>query len=312
MKKFLSTIDITREEWLRARKKGITGTDAAAIVGVSPFKSAVDVFIDKKTPEPEIVDNERLRLGRDLENYVASRFEEETSLKLKKTDAIYQSDENKFQLADFDRFVEGENAIVELKTVSPYAADEWLDKVPIYYQFQCQHYLAVSDANCCYIAALILGQDFIIRKINREPQVIQALTDFEKDFWENNILNGVIPEPNGSDACAQAISGLYPHQNDENSVDLNSYSDLLAERQELDEQIKKLTCQKNQIDQKIKLELKNSPYGFSENFKVSWKETKQTKFDVSEFKNTHPELYNNFLKTTSTRRFLIKNIGGKK
>lgn len=312
MKKFLSTIDITREDWLRARKKGITGTDAAAIVGVSPFKSAVDVFIDKKTEEPEIVDNERLRLGRDLEEYVASRFEEETSLKLKKTEAIYQSDENDFQLADFDRFVEGENSIVELKTVSPYVAHEWLDSVPIYYQFQCQHYLAVSGVECCYIAALVLGQDFIIRKINREPKVIQSLTDFEKDFWENNILNNVLPEPNGSESCGQAITELFPKEIGENSVDLNGFSDLLAERQELDEQIKKLTCQKNQIDQKIKLELKTNPYGFSENFKVSWKETNQTKFDVSKFKNKHPELYNNFLKTTSTRRFLIKNTGGKK
>lgn len=309
MRKFLSTIDITREEWLKARKKGITGTDVAAIAGLSPYKSAVAVWLEKTMPNVEAEeDNERLRLGRDLEEYVARRFEEATNLKLKKTDAIYQSDINDFQLADFDRFVEGENAIVELKTVSPFCIKNWNNgNVPLNYQMQCQHYLSVSGFDCCYIAALIFGQDFIIRKINREDKVIDLINNLEKKFWFENVINGTIPIPDGSDDCDKTINELFnTNINNEQEIDLNDYANLLNERQELDDQIKTLTNKKNQIDQKIKLRLKNNSLGFAENFKVSWKESKQNKFDVNSFKEQHPDLYSQFVKTTSIRRFLIK------
>lgn len=68
-------------------------------------------------------------------------------------------------LADFDRLIVGEKAGLECKTVSPYSADKWSDgKIPMHYQMQVQHYLAVSGYECWYIAALIFGRDFIIRK----------------------------------------------------------------------------------------------------------------------------------------------------
>lgn len=308
MRKFLSTIDITREEWLKARKKGITGTDAPAIAGLVPYKNAASVWLDKTKETVENVDNERLRQGRDFEEYVAERFQEETKLTLKKTDAIYQSDLNDFQLADFDRFVESEDAIVEIKTVSPFRAKEWANgNVPLNYQLQCQHYLSVSGAKCCYIAALIFGQEFIIRRIIREDKVIAIVNDFEKKFWFENVLKGIIPEPDGSDEYEKVINDFYSASIvNESPIDLNNCSNLLLERQELEKQIKDLTQKKDQIDQKIKLQLKENSFGISDNFQVSWRAHEQNKFDVKSFKTEHPDLYKQFLKTTSIRRFLIK------
>ena len=75
MKRFVNTADLDKTEWLRARKMGITGTDAGAIVGMNPYKSSFSVYQEKVTPEVEAdVDNERMREGRDLEEYVARRF----------------------------------------------------------------------------------------------------------------------------------------------------------------------------------------------------------------------------------------------
>ena len=158
MRRFVSTAGLSKEEWLKYRKMGITGTDAGAICGLNPYVSAFQVYQDKITEETENQDNESMRQGRDLEEYVAQRFMEETGFRVRKANAIFQNEEHSIMLADFDRLIVGQNAGLECKTVSPYSADKWSDgAVPVHYQMQVQHYLATSGYDCWYIAALIFG-----------------------------------------------------------------------------------------------------------------------------------------------------------
>ena len=74
MKKLVSTLDLSKEEWLRYRKQGIGGSDAGAICGFNPYRSAMQVYYDKTSDEIEDIDNEAMRQGRELEDYVAQRF----------------------------------------------------------------------------------------------------------------------------------------------------------------------------------------------------------------------------------------------
>ena len=78
MKKLVSTLNLPREEWLRYRKQGIGGSDAGAICGFNPYRTAMQVYYDKTSNEIENIDNEAMRQGRELEEYVAKRFVEET------------------------------------------------------------------------------------------------------------------------------------------------------------------------------------------------------------------------------------------
>ena len=102
------TKDMTREEWLTLRKQGIGGSDAGAVCGLNPYVSPIDVYMDKSTvviPEQDR-DNEAMRLGRDLEQYVAERFCEETGLKVRRSNNMYVHPEYPFMLADVDRLIE--------------------------------------------------------------------------------------------------------------------------------------------------------------------------------------------------------------
>ncbi len=109
-------------------------------------------------------------------------------------------------LADFDRLIVGQKAGLECKTVSAYSSDKWQDgKIPLHYLMQVQHYLAVSGFDCWYIAALIMGKEFIVRKIERDEELITYLTTIEKNFWYGNVLEKVMPNPDGTEACSQAI-----------------------------------------------------------------------------------------------------------
>ena len=124
MKRLVSTLNLSKEDWLRYRKCGITGTDAGAILGLNPYRSAFQVYHDKISDTIENIDNEAMRQGRDLENYVAQRFTEAIGLKVRRANAIYQSEKHPLLLADFDRLIVGQNAkrfLRSLRTSGPMA-----------------------------------------------------------------------------------------------------------------------------------------------------------------------------------------------
>ena len=89
MEKLISTAGMEREEWLRQRKNGIGGSDAGAVCGLNPYVSPVQVYLDKISDKISDYDNEAMRQGRDLEEYVARRFTEATGKKVRRANMIY-------------------------------------------------------------------------------------------------------------------------------------------------------------------------------------------------------------------------------
>ena len=146
--------DLSREEWLKLRKTGIGGSDAGSICGMNPYSNAMKVFHDKTSDTTEEQqDNEAIRQGHDLEEYVAQRFMEETGLKVRRSNFMYRNLEYPFMIADVDRLVIGEDAGLECKTASAYNADKWKDgEIPLHYIMQCYHYMAVTGKRTWYIA----------------------------------------------------------------------------------------------------------------------------------------------------------------
>lgn len=133
---------------------GIGGSDAGAICGRNPYASLMSVYYDKTREDTADCDNESMRQGRDLEAYVAQRFKEATGKKVRRSNIMYQSEEYPFMLANVDRLVVGELAGLECKTASAYSADKWKDdNIPVHYQIQCHHYMAVTEAKAWYLAS---------------------------------------------------------------------------------------------------------------------------------------------------------------
>ncbi len=309
MRRVVDTRTISHEEWLRYRKCGLTGTDAGAIIGMNPYSSAFKVYQDKTTDEIEIFDNESMRQGRDLEDYVANRFMEETNLKVRRANAIYAHDTYDFLMGNFDRLVVGQKAGLECKTVGAYSADKWKDgKIPFHYQLQCQHYLAVSGYDSWYIAALILGRELIIQKIERDEELIQNLIAVEKRFWEDHVLARVIPEPDGSDNYTEMISKLYYHAEQDKEIMLPQLEHELERREELLELEAKIKKEKEQIEQRVKMEMQDASYAKSNTFQISWKNSETNRLDGKRLKEEKPDLYGNYCRTSSSRRFLVKKI----
>ena len=306
MKKLVSVEGLKKQEWLLYRKNGITGTDAGAIVGMNPYKSAFAVYQDKISDEIEEFDNEAMRQGRDLEEYVAKRFVEETGLKVRRANAIYQNEKYPFMLADFDRLLVGQKAGLECKTVSPYVADKWKDgKMPLHYQMQVQHYLAVSGFSCWYIAAVVLGKEFIVRKIERDEEIIRLLITIEKRFWEENVKKHIMPEPDGTTNCSEQIAKLYKKADAQKTVELYGYDSILQRRADLIELIEKMEKEKAAIEQKIKMKMQDATYGITNDFKISWSMFETKRLDTKKLKKEKPDIYEQYLRSVNNRRFIV-------
>lgn len=289
------------------RKTGIGGSDAGSICGVNPYSSAIKVFKDKVSGEIGEENNEAIRIGHDLEDYVAKRFTEASGLKVRKSNYMYRSVEHPFMIADVDRLVVGEDAGLECKTASAYNADKWKDgDIPLHYVMQCYHYMLVTGKRTWYIAAVILGKEFTYRKLEWDDELISRLVAVEKDFWQNHVMKGVIPPPDGSKACDEVIKQYFHTAKKASSVRLVGFDEKLKRREEILDYISELQEEQKQIEQEVKLYMGDNEFANSENFCVSWKNIDSTKLDAKRIKSERPELYADYGKVSHSRRFEVR------
>lgn len=302
-----ATANMTNEEWLALRKTGIGGSDAGTVCGLNPYSSPVKLFHDKTGGEIEELDNEAVRQGHDLEEYVAQRFTEATGLKVRRSNYMYRSLEYPFMIADVDRLVVGEDAGLECKTASAYSADKWKDgDIPLHYIMQCCHYMAVTGKRVWYIAAVILGKEFVYRKIVWNDELIYRLIEMEKDFWENHVVTGVMPPPDGSRACDKLLNGYFGTVRKGGSVNLPGFDEKLNRRAEILEEIDRLQKEQSRIEQEVKLYMKDNEFADSGRYRVSWSSVETTRLDTQRIKLEKPEIYREYAKVSTSRRFQVK------
>lgn len=205
------TCHANQAAWLKARFAGIGSSDAAAIVGYSKWQSPVAVW-DAKVNHRSNSDSEIVqRVGHALEPLTAQLFTEETGTVVADPGdfTIYTSREWPWMFATVDRLTQvGEP--VELKTAWFDAAKEWKERVPLAYQIQCQHQMAVTGAEQCYIAVLLGGTGFKWHVVSRHPQWISTLVKKTKAFWEDYVLAGVMPSMDASESTRKVLEALYP------------------------------------------------------------------------------------------------------
>lgn len=307
-----TTADMSHDEWLKARKKGIGGSDASAIAGLNKWRSPIQVYMEKMDEIPDIPpgNEEAIYWGHVMEDIVAREFTERTGMKVRKRNAILHHPEHEWMLANVDRLIVGKKEGLECKTASEYLKQQWTDdEVPVAYLLQCQHYMAVTGYKAWWIAVLVGGNKFVFKKIERDEELIEQLIGIEKDFWENNVLQGVPPEIDGSDASVKFLNAMYPDSDEETSTDLPEETDQYFDAIEaLKDEVKGLQERQKEYENKIKQMIGGHEKAFSPRHMASWKTVEANRFDSKRFKLEHPELYTKFVSTSKQRRFTFKEV----
>lgn len=304
----IQTNELTHDEWLEIRRSGIGGSDAAAIAGLNPWKSAIGVWLDKTGQDTEKFDNERMRIGRDLEDYVADRFEEATGLKVRRKNAVLQHPELDWMIANIDRFIVGVDEGLECKVTNSFAATDWKDeKIPVHYETQVHHYMAVTGASAWWIAALIGNEKVVIKRVPRDEDVIESLIKIESAFWNDFVIPKVMPAPDGSEAAKEDILKVWPESDIEVEIELDAKFDkLLQRRAELKELIDQAEVEVDQINQSIQIEMKVAEAAKTPMHSITWKSRSKTGVDSEKLKIYEPAVYNRFLKTSHFRVFSVR------
>lgn len=201
---FADTSNMSRDEWLKTRRFGIGGSEASIVMGVSPFATKRDLYYDKIGKRPVQVDPEEENwvakaVGNRLEELVAMIFAKKTGLNVYPDKRMYQHPLFPFMKADLDFIVESEDgtqAILECKTCNYNSQYKWKDgQVPINYEWQCRHYMAVKNVNVVYVACLYGNNEseFFIRKLERDLDKEKELIEAEQNFWMNYVQKKVLP-----------------------------------------------------------------------------------------------------------------------
>ncbi|MGP3917633.1 YqaJ viral recombinase family nuclease [Nonomuraea sp. 10N515B] len=200
--------DASREEWLAARRRGIGGSDALAVLGLSPYGSRYSVWAEKRGLLRPKDDNEAMYWGRKLEPILAEEFTERTGIPTQ-TCGLLQHVERAWQLASVDR-LSADDGIVEIKTTSAYKAADWdEEQVADAAEAQLQHYFAVTGKEHGYAVVLIGGQRLEIRHVHRDERLIKVMVEAEAELWQM-VLDGTAPAMDGSAASLRALNELYP------------------------------------------------------------------------------------------------------
>lgn len=318
--RLVKTEHLDRNQWLQVRQGGIGSSDAASAVGLNPYRSALELWMDKTGRGgslPQVDPNDEsspMYWGTLLEPIVAAHYTKRTGLKVRRVNAVLQHPEYPWMLANLDREVLGspEVQILECKTAGLNGARLWKDGVPEYVQLQVMHQLAVTGKQAADVAVLICGQELQVHRIERDEGLIRQLIALEQQFW-GYVSSDTPPPADGSDSADLALRCLFPQDTGtvlDWSQDLEMaavFSDLLAVRHTLSMQV----ALEAQLKQRIQQRMGDASRVLFETGEISWKRSKDGQaLDGARLLKEQPELWRAYAQVKpGSRRFLVQGGG---
>ena len=315
--RLIKITEINRDQWLEVRRSGIGSSDAAAAVGLNPYKSQLELWMEKTgrgAALPQVDPNDEsspMYWGTLLEPIVAAHYTKRTGNRVRKVNAVLQHPTHPWMRANLDREVMGspDVAILECKTAGINGARLWKEGVPDYVHLQVMHQLAVTGKQAADVAVLICGQDLQIFRIQRDEEQIQQLIRLEQAFWEY-VEKDIQPPADGSDSADLALRCMYPRDTGE-VLDLSqetelaaAFSDLLSVRQQLAD----VTELESLLTQRIQQRMGDASRAVFEGGEVSWKRSKDSvTLDTARLLKEQPALLTVYTQTKpGSRRFLVQ------
>ncbi|MGF6637038.1 YqaJ viral recombinase family protein [Paraburkholderia sp. MM6662-R1] len=315
--RLINTLNLDREDWLAVRKTGIGGSDAAAAVGLNPYKSMLELWLEKtgrdadlEKPDPNNTTHP-VFWGTLLEPIVAAAYTQQTGNRVRKVNAVLRHPTLHFMLANLDREVTGADVqILECKTAGINGVKLWRDDVPEYVQLQVQHQLAVTGKQAAHVAVLVCGQQLDVHRIERDDELIAKLIELEARFWQY-VESDTPPPADGTDSADRALRCLFPRDAG-STVDFRddrnlsaTFADLVTVRAEIETR----EALESKLKQSIQQAMGDASRAIFETGEVSFKRSKDSSgIDLKKLLADHPDVQQQYAITKpGSRRFLISD-----
>jgi putative phage-type endonuclease len=256
------------------RKLGLSGTDAAAICGVSPWMSPADVWIAKKHPESARRElgaetAELLHWGTKLEPVVAAEYCEQTGAVVYKPEpTLMVNAKLPWLIGSPDYLVRGKNVGLEIKTALEWSKSEWgpsgTDIIPMHYFFQCMHYMMLTGYREWHVAVLIGAREFRVYQLFLHKEAAQLLLETEQEFLDKYIIGNSEPPMDFGANVKQWIKNRFP-KSENKTIEVTAYDSqtiktLLTNHAEIVEQFEKYKKEKEASVAKIQVFMQDAAY----------------------------------------------------
>ncbi|ALC55775.1 endonuclease [Burkholderia pseudomallei] len=313
--RLVKTRELSRDDWLAVRRTGIGGSDAAAAVGLNPYMSPMELWLDKTgrsegLPGPDPNDTTSPTYwGTLLEPIVAASYTRVTGNRVRKINAVLRHPSIPWMLANIDREVVGTSdvQILECKTAGEHGARLWRDGVPEYVELQVQHQLALTGKTAAHVAVLFCGQALEVFRVDRDDALIARLIELEARFWRY-VESDTPPPADGSESADRALRHLYPGNG--GTADFTDdrrlssvFTDLVAVRAEIEAR----QAIEARLKQTIQQAMGEATRAVFKTGSVSFKRSRDSStVDLKRLLADHPEFEMQYATTKSgARRFLI-------
>ena len=331
----VETKDLPEKQWLEWRRKGIGGSDASIVLGISPFATARDLYFDKLGDVSYKDDNSNwvaLQIGHLLEDLVAEIFHKKTGFPIYQIKKMFYHPLYPYMLADVDYFVtlpSGETAILEIKTTNYNGKDAWWmdgkETVPVNYEAQGRHYMAVTNLNHVFYCCLYGNSEdnVIIRHIERDAAYEEELTALEGIFWNENVLKKIPPPyTEDGDLVLQSVKHQVGMADPEApAVELSlplascvvRFTELQAQKKLADAQSKKIEGEMKRLQGRIVEAMGKSCTAVcttgGSSYTVTYNPSKKSgisKDNLIRLQAQHPDIYQDYVTVSENRRFYVK------
>lgn len=298
------------------RQKYLGGSDVAAVLGVSPWKTALDLFNDKIKPRGPERTGRQLSRGIRWESVVAEMLTETLvahghKVEIVGTNRRFKDPGHPFLAAEIDYEIrlDGAEEItnVELKTVHPFKMREWgesgSDELPIHYTAQVAHGMGVTRRKSAMLAALFGADELRVYPVAVDQETIEAIRARCIAFWQNHVMQGIAPAPTNLADLAK----LFPKEIEDRPALLadNELTLMAMRAREIGAQVKALESEAERIEFQIKLAMKECGELVLPNQKTAftWKLQKGKSVDQERLKAEFPEAFKACMKPWESRVF---------
>jgi putative phage-type endonuclease len=306
------------QDFTQDRTKYIGGSDIGAILGLSKFRTPLEVWMEKTGKEVKHLDSLPLRFGSFAEEFVASEYARATGFELLHDESIYIHPTHPMMSAHVDRFILGDGLnkpatrLLECKTANPFARGEWgepgTDQVPMSYLCQCIWYMAITGIEQCDLAVLFGNSDFRIYEIARDLELEALVIEKALHFWNEYVLKDT-PPPAQTEGDYQA---LFKKSDPSKRIEANPKTvELIRQLQSLSTQSGDVDEQITQIKQHIMNEMKEAEVlSYQGNVIATWKAPKPSfRLDGKRLEAEEKEIFERFkMPVQNSRRLVIKSL----
>lgn len=303
----MSNQDNTRAEWLKARSKGIGGSEITAVMGLDPYRTPYALWESKTGRTADFGGNKFTRAGNYLEPVVAQMFQDETGFE------VYVPQTEHWSHPDYphllgtpDRFVAQKHgdAVLEIKTtMRRVSREDVLEGNAISWYFQVMWYMGITGKKKGFIAWLCQGVEFEYIEVDFNEEIFADMVDAGNRFWSDYVLADNPPPPISKEDIAKIVGLVLPDAI-EAPIEALTYHNQIKNNKE---QIKQLEQANDELIEAVQLMMvEHSHLTYSGATLFTWKQSEATRLDTKALKEAEPDTWERYAKTSKTRTFLVK------